>query len=195
MRGLNSVARNVCHCVVMLAMLAFAGVLQARAEEQPDAGTADAAAEHSEVTVSTPVSTSHRLQFLNAEVASRYVYQDVAAGQVAERDLAYRVTTTVRLNVISGGSTYFQMRGENGPAFDGGFQSTGVGSPGTFNLNVKSLFIGQRFGSYVEAQAGGIEYDRGAGSDITYAAGEAWLTGYRLSVNHFIPHGVRIIST
>ena len=35
MRGLNSVARNVCHCVVMLAMLAFAGVLQARAEERP----------------------------------------------------------------------------------------------------------------------------------------------------------------
>jgi len=134
-------------------------------------------------TAAAPDPIHHYLQFLNAEAGFRYVYQDLNAGQVVERDLSYRLTTTMKLNLTSSGATYVQMRSENGPGFNSGFQSTGLGSPGSFSMNVKSLFVGQRFGSHVEAQAGGIEFDRGSGTDATYAAGEGWLTGYRLMVN------------
>ena len=45
---------------------------------------------------------------------------------------------------------------------------------------MKSLFWGQKFGPHAEAQVGGIEFDRGAGSESTYADNDAFLVGYRM---------------
>jgi hypothetical protein len=42
------------------------------------------------------------------------------------------------------------------------------------------LFLGQKIGHHLEARAGGIEYDWGAGTETTYADNDGWLEGYRL---------------
>ena len=65
--------------------------------------------------------------------------------------------------------------------FQVSFDYTGVGmNKSRWSYNVKSFYAGQKIGSHLEAQAGGIEYDRGAGTEATYADNDGWLDGYRL---------------
>jgi hypothetical protein len=72
-------------------------------------------------------------------------------------------------------------RGESGRNFISSYDYTGIGlHPAYWSFNLKSLYFGQRIGEHVEAQAGGIEFDPGAGSEMTYADNDAWLEGYRL---------------
>ena len=48
-------------------------------------------------------------------------------------------------------------------------------------MSVKDLFAGQRIGQRWEVQAGGIEFDRGAGTEATWADDDGFQVGYRLS--------------
>ena len=135
---------------------------------------------------------TRRLNFLAADGISQYRYVDNDPGEVIQRDVFYKVTTTLRVKLVGEGTTYLQARGESGRSFISSYEYTGLGlHDGYWSFNLKSLFLGQRIGSHWEAQAGGIEYDRGAGTEITYADNDAWLEGYRLrySVAHraFLP--------
>jgi hypothetical protein len=124
---------------------------------------------------------SRHFKILGLDGITRYLYSDQARGQVTDREMQYKISTRMQLNLTDSGSTYLQARGETGNAFDGSWNNTAVGlgtRQGIFN--VKSLFLGQKFGGHFESQVGGIEFDSGSGSQATYAAGEAWLTGYRL---------------
>jgi hypothetical protein len=74
-----------------------------------------------------------------------------------------------------------QVRGESGRSFAASYDYTGIGlHQGYWSFNPKSFFLGQKIGHHLEAQAGGIEYDWGAGTEITYADNDGWLEGYRL---------------
>lgn len=124
------------------------------------------------------------LQVMQVETASHFAYTDMAAGKVVERDLSYRLTNRVQVNLLPDGRTYLQTRFETGKIFNYPWLSTGVGeAPAAFTMNVKSLYLGQRIGSHAEAEVGGIEFEPGAGTGATYAPGEAWLTGYRLRLS------------
>jgi hypothetical protein len=132
----------------------------------------------------TPVRVSflsHHLQFLGAENVDRFRYIDKGKGKVTDRDLQYRISTRVQVNLVGEGTTYIQARGESGHNFTGSFDYTGLGpNKAYWSFNLKSLFLGQKIGHHLEAQAGGIEYDWGAGTEATYADNDAWLEGYRL---------------
>lgn len=134
----------------------------------------------------TPVSPkvsflAHHLQFLAAENVDRYRYIDKAAGNVTDRDLQYRISTRVQVNLRGEGTTYIQARGESGRNFTGSYDYTGLGlNKAYWSFNLKSLFLGQKIGHHLEAQVGGIEYDWGAGTEATYSDNDGWLEGYRL---------------
>jgi len=124
---------------------------------------------------------SHHLEFLAMDGINQFRYVDNNPGDVTTRDDYYKLSTTVRVKLIGEGTTYLQARGESGRSFTASYDYTGIGlHDGYWSFNVKSLFIGQKIGSHWEAQAGGIEYDRGAGTEATYADNDAWLEGYRL---------------
>jgi hypothetical protein len=128
---------------------------------------------------------SRRLHFLSMDGYNQYRYADTAPGKVAQRDLLYKVSTVMRVSLVGEDTTYLQLRAESGRSFSSSYDYAGVGMhPGYWSFNMKSLFVGQRIGSHFEAQAGGLEYDRGAGTEATYADNDAWLEGYRL---HFTP--------
>lgn len=121
------------------------------------------------------------LQFVGAEGVTRFLYIDQGAGKVTNRALQYRISTRVQVNVTGNGTTYLQARGESGPNFILSYANTGIGlNKGLWQFNLKSLFLGQKIGDHLEAQAGGIEYDWGAGTEATYADNDGWLEGYRL---------------
>src|SRR5262249_3909075 len=44
------------------------------------------------------------------------------------------------------------------------------------------IYLRHDFDSDFQAEAGGLDYDFGAGTDLAYAAGDGWLTGYRLRI-------------
>lgn len=111
----------------------------------------------------------------------QYRYIDNGAHQVADRDLLYKLSTRVKISLWGEGKTYVALRGESGRSFQGSTDYTGVGkNKSRWTYNLKSLYAGQKIGSHLEAQAGGIEYDRGAGAEGTYADNDGWLEGYRL---------------
>lgn len=128
---------------------------------------------------------ARHLHFLSMDAYNQYRYADTAPSKIAQRDLFYKVSTTMRLSLVGEDKTYFEWRAESGRSFASSFDYAGAGMhPGYWSFNMKSLFIGQRIGTHFEAQAGGIEYDRGAGTEATYADNDGWLEGYRL---HFTP--------
>lgn len=113
--------------------------------------------------------------------ATRFRYMDNGPGQVTSRDLQYKVDTRFRIKLLPGGSSYIQARGETGGAFNSGWPNTGVGRANReWVFNMKAFFVGQKFGPHAEAQVGGLEFDRGAGSEATYADGDGYLVGYRM---------------
>src|SRR5690349_17095869 len=124
---------------------------------------------------------SHHLQFLSADGISHFRYVDSAPGKVTARDLYYKVSTRIQINLVGEGITYLQARGESGRSFSASYDYTGIGMHERYwSFNLKSLFVGQRIGRHLEAQAGGIEYDWGVGTEATYADNDGWLEGYRL---------------
>ncbi|HXZ40045.1 MAG TPA: hypothetical protein VEG68_04845 [Terriglobales bacterium] len=125
---------------------------------------------------------SHHLQFLSADGCNQYRYMDNKPGDVTVRDDFYKVSTVGRLTLLGEGVTYLQFRAESGRVFNFSYDFAGIGMhPGYWSFNLKSLFVGQKIGHHLEAQAGGIEYDRGAGTEATYADNDGWLEGYRLA--------------
>jgi hypothetical protein len=122
-----------------------------------------------------------RVQFLSADSVSHFRYVDTAPGQVSARDLYYKFSTRVQFNLAGDGSTYLQARGESGRSFAASYDYTGLGKHDAYwSFNLKSLYLGQKIGKHFEAQAGGVEFDRGAGTEATYADNDGWLEGYRL---------------
>lgn len=140
-----------------------------------------------------PVSfLTSRFQFLTLEGDTRFRYLDKGPGNVGDRDLQYKLSTKVQINVTGDGATYIQARGESGRSFASSWDYMGVGlNQGFWSFNLKSLFAGQKIGKNFEAQAGSIEYDRGAGTEATYADNDGWLEGYRLRYTgtgrHWLP--------
>lgn len=123
-----------------------------------------------------------RVQLLQAEMYSHYAYTDIAPGRVVERDLVYKTANRFRLNLRSNGTTFIETRVESGSSFVNPYNTTGLGNDERVRLNIKSIYLRHTFGSDFQAEAGGLDYDFGAGTDIAYAAGDGWLTGYRLRI-------------
>jgi hypothetical protein len=125
---------------------------------------------------------SQHLQFLSVDGYNQYRYMDSKPGDVTARDDYYKLSTVGRLTLLGEGVTYIQFRAESGRSFTSSCDYTGIGMhPGYWSFNLKSLFVGQKIGHHLEAQAGGLEYDRGAGTEATYADNDGWLEGYRLA--------------
>jgi len=125
---------------------------------------------------------SRRLEFLAADGYNQFRYADTAPGKVVTRDPLYKLSTVLRLKLVGEDKTYIQARGESGCSFTSSYDYTGLGmNKGHWSFNLKSLFLGQKIGTHWEAQAGGLEYDRGSGTEATYADNDAWLEGYRLA--------------
>lgn len=148
--------------------------------ESPSVGGTDAATEKQ-----SPRETfaSHHFRVLHLDVIARDLYSDNAASLVTDREIQYKISLTTQLNFDGQGNTYLGTRAETGNSFGNSWNNTGQGL-GTeqTNFEVKSFFLGQKFGRRFEFQVGGIEFDQGTGSQATYAAGEAYLTGYRLGI-------------
>ena len=122
-----------------------------------------------------------RIEAVKLEFADRYVYADLSRGDVTDREVEYRMSDVLRVHLDRKQTSWIEARGESGNSFNNSWSEAGIGmTRGSLIYNVKSLFLAQRFGSNLEAEAGGIEFERGAGTELTYAAGEGWLTGYRL---------------
>lgn len=146
------------------------------------------------VAATYPLSAAEqKLDFLNTHIrvvslegGMRYAYTDMAAGRVSRRQLEYRGTTTLRLQFQKSGASYLQARAQTG-SFQSAFDATAVGlSRQRSAFNVKSLYVGQKIGSDYEFEAGGIEFEYGAGTEATYAANSGWMNGFRF---RFHRHG------
>jgi len=125
--------------------------------------------------------TQH-LQFLSLDGCNHFRYADNKTGDVIARDDYYKLSTAGRLTFAGEGRTYLQFRAESGRSFNASYDYTGLGMHEKYwSFNLKSMFLGQKFGKHLEAQAGGLEYDRGAGTEATYADNDGWLEGYRLA--------------
>jgi hypothetical protein len=112
---------------------------------------------------------------------SQFRYMDSAPGNVTARDLYYKVSTRVQVNLRGDGSTYVQGRGESGRSFASSYEYAGAGlHQGYWSFNLKSFYLGQKIGQHLEAQVGGIEFDQGVGTEATYNDNDGWVEGYRL---------------
>jgi len=121
------------------------------------------------------------IQFVTVDSIAHYRYVDSAEGKVGTRDLFYKLSTRVQVNLWGDGKTYLQARGESGRSLAASYDYTGAGLHEAYwSFNLKSLFVGQKLGKHLEAQVGGVEFDQGAGTEATYADNDAWLEGYRL---------------
>jgi hypothetical protein len=126
---------------------------------------------------------TRHLRVLHLDVIARDLYSDNADGVVTDREIQYKVSVGLQLNLDTHGNTYLGTRGETGNSFGNSWNNSGQGlGAAQTNFEVKSFFFGQKFARRFEFQVGGIEFDQGAGSQSTYAAGEAYLTGYRLRI-------------
>lgn len=131
--------------------------------------------------VSPTGSLINRLQNVGLEQVTRFNYMDRGPGQITDRDLQYRIRARLQLNLTGDGSTYLRLRAETGAGFANSFENTGIGrGEPRWSFYLKSLALGQKLGSHVELQTGGIEFDSGAGSEHTYASGDGSLVGHRV---------------
>jgi len=121
---------------------------------------------------------SRHFRFVTVDSGSRFRYVDKGPGAVTDRDLQYKLSTRVQLDLAPEGKTYIQARGESGRSFQSSWDYFGPGpNKAYWSFNLKALYVGQKIGSHWEAQAGGIEYDWGAGTEATYATMTAGLRG------------------
>ncbi len=124
---------------------------------------------------------ARHFKFVTAEVGSHYRYVDTGPGKVTINDQFYKISTRVQINLAANGTTYLHLRGESGRAFNGSHDYTGIGRHAAYwSYNLKSFYVGQKLGPNFEAQGGGIDYDQGVGSEITYTDNDGWMEGYRL---------------
>jgi hypothetical protein len=126
---------------------------------------------------------ARHFRVLSLDTIGRYLYSDNARGIITDRESQYKVSIGLQVNFDAEGSTYLAARSETGNSFGNSWNNTGQGlGAAQTNFSVKTLFLGQKFGRRAEFQVGGIEFDRGTGSQATYAAGEGFLTGYRVRI-------------
>lgn len=128
----------------------------------------------------------YHLRWLDAYVATRYIYVNNRNGRVRMDDQQYKVQFKGQWRFDHKGNTYLQFRSETGNAFQPGWNYSGWGqNKSNLSLSVKDLFLGQKLGPHAEFQVGGIEFDRGAGTEVTFADDDGFQVGYRLSLT---PH-------
>ena len=98
---------------------------------------------------------SGRVKFLAADSITHFRYMDTGPGKVTARDEYYKISTRVQINFVREGTTYLQARGESGRNFQASYDYTGIGDHDAYwSFNLKSLFLGQKIGHHLEAQAG-----------------------------------------
>ncbi len=120
------------------------------------------------------------LQFLTLDLGTRYRYIDTREGRVTSRDQQYKISSKLQINFVPEGRTYIQMRGETGSRFNSSWSNTGMGlNDKQWVFNMKSFYFGQKLGKHFEAQAGGLEFDRGVATEASAPDNDGFLTGYR----------------
>jgi len=181
-RQSNSTIRLFVLCLALLLPLpGWADTADAAADATADAAAPITPAVTNPTVAKEPNFLLQRIKFLSADGFTRFRYMDKAEKKVTDRDLQYKISTRVQVDLIGDGTTYIQGRGESGRSFTSSFDYSSIGmNKGYWSFNLKSLFVGQKIGNHLEAQAGGIEYDWGAGTEATYADYDGWLEGYRL---------------
>jgi len=126
--------------------------------------------------------TGRSFRWSDAYISARYIYVDNRGGRVRWSDVQYKVHLKGRWQFRAKERTYLQFRAETGSSFQPGWNFSGWGrNAANRSFSVKDLFIGHRIGQRWELQAGGIEFDRGAGTEITWADEDGFQVGYRLS--------------
>jgi len=187
--------------LILLTINATLSLAQSAASQAQSGNAAGTLQTPASPDVSTPGQNSldfvlQRIQFASADAITHFRYMDSGPGTVTARDEYYKISTRVQINLAGDGSTYVQARGESGRAFNASYDYTGMGLHERYwSYNLKSLYLGQKFGKHVEAQAGGIDFDRGAGSEATYADNDGWLEGYRLlytAAGHKMPEKISV---
>ena len=176
--------------------------LHAEPAEQPQPKDAQATVNGASVAITPKIKHdrlnffSHWIQFLTADSLTQFRYMDSAPRKVTARDEYYKISTRVQINLVGDGITYLQARGESGRSFTSSYDYTGIGVHHPYwSFNLKSLYLGQKIGQHLEAQAGGIEYDQGVGTEMTYNDNDGWLEGYRLryvGLGHGLPDKVSV---
>ncbi len=114
------------------------------------------------------------------QTISRFDYTDRGPGSVSRRDVQYRIRFRPQINVVPSGKTYLKMRAETGKGFANSWDYTGIGrDEKSWNFNVKTFALGQKLGAHMAVEVGGLEFEHGTGSQITYANSDSYLVGYR----------------
>lgn len=112
---------------------------------------------------------------------TRFNYMDRQGGLVTDRGMQYRLHARARVDLLNSGNTYVTIRAETGKGFDNSWNNAGLGlGRGQTIFNVKSIALHQKLTNRLEAEVGGLDFDRGAGTDATYASGDGHMTGYRV---------------
>ncbi|HLJ49308.1 MAG TPA: hypothetical protein VKU01_25015 [Bryobacteraceae bacterium] len=125
-----------------------------------------------------------RIRLLDLGGETRFNYMDRQDGPVTDRGLQYHLGIRARIDLLKSGNTYLTIRAETGKGFDNSWNNTGVGlGRGQAIFNVKAISLHQKLTSRLEAEAGGLDFDRGAGTDAIYASGDGHMTGYRAVFN------------
>lgn len=128
-------------------------------------------------------SLARRVNISEVQAATRFNYMDRGPGAVTSRGLQYRLRVGYEVELAGEGATYFAMRAETGPSFDSSWNNSGIGrDPVYTGFHVKSFYLGQKIGRHLELQAGGLDFDRGPGTDHLAASEDGYLVGYRLIV-------------
>lgn len=131
-------------------------------------------------------SVQRHLQWLDAYAATRYIFVDNRNGRVRMNDDQYKLHAKGQWRFDRAGKAYLQFRSETGNAFQPGWNYSGWGqNKSNLSFSVKDLFLGQKLGHHAEFQVGGIEFDRGVGTEATFADDDGFQVGYRLAI---MPH-------
>lgn len=140
-----------------------------------------AAGQNANTPPSQPAAGDANLHWMDAYVSTRFIYVDNRGGRTRMNDLQYKFQLKAQWRFDRSGATYLQFRAETGNAFQPGWNYSGWGrNLGHRSFSLKDLFLGQRVGSRVELRAGGIEFDRGVGSEATLADEDGFQVGYQL---------------
>jgi hypothetical protein len=187
---------------LLLCLSALRPALHAEPAEQAQPKDAQATVNGASVAITPKIKHdrpnffSQRIQFLTADSVTHFRYMDAGPGKVTARDEYYKISTRVQINLVGDGTTYVQARGESGRTFVSSYEYMGMGLHQRYwSFNLKSLYLGQKIGKHMEAQAGGIEYDQGVGTEMTYNDNDGWLEGYRLrytGLGHGLPDKVSV---
>lgn len=140
-----------------------------------------AAGQKANTTVSQPAGQDTNLHWMDAYVSTRFIYVDNRGGRTRMNDLQYKFQLKGQWRFDRCGATYLQFRAETGSAFQPGWNYSGWGrNRANESFSLKDFFLGQRIGSRLELRAGGIEFDRGVGSEATFADDDGFQVGYQL---------------